>query len=118
MDAVREGQDWIVHTHLAAPSRYMPESEEDIAICKQWAQALKACGYEGRMSLEGLNNQLVVVAFLNATNNLCINTKALADSNDLLGVLGLYINLESVTHVEHLVHLGPVCSALLLNRLE
>ena len=53
LDAIQDGQGWIVHTHLAAPSRNMPESEEDIAICKQWAQALKACGYEGRMSLEG-----------------------------------------------------------------
>lgn len=53
LDAIREGHDWIVHTHLATPSRYMPESEEDIAVCRQWAQALKDCGYEGRMSLEG-----------------------------------------------------------------
>lgn len=53
LDAVREGHDWIVHTHLAAPSRYMPESQEDIAVCKLWAQALKDCGYQGRMSLEG-----------------------------------------------------------------
>ena len=53
LDAIQDGQGWIVHTHLAAPSRNMPESDEDIAICRQWAQALKACGYEGRMSLEG-----------------------------------------------------------------
>lgn len=53
LDAIRESDGWIVHTHLAAPSRYMPASEEDIAICRQWAQALKDCGYEGRMSLEG-----------------------------------------------------------------
>ena len=53
LDAVRAGKDWIVHTHLADPDRDMPESEADIAICRQWAQALKDCGYEGRMSLEG-----------------------------------------------------------------
>ena len=53
LDAIRNGHAWIVHTHLADPDRDMPESEEDIAICRQWAQALKDCGYEGRMSLEG-----------------------------------------------------------------
>lgn len=53
LDAIRESDGWIVHTHLAAPSRYMPESQEDIAVCKLWAQALKDCGYNGRLSLEG-----------------------------------------------------------------
>ena len=53
LDAIRSGHAWIVHTHLADPDRDMPESEADIAICRQWAQALKDCGYEGRMSLEG-----------------------------------------------------------------
>ena len=53
LDAIRESDGWIVHTHLAAPCRYMPASEEELALCRQWAQALKACGYEGRMSLEG-----------------------------------------------------------------
>ena len=53
LDAVRESGGWIIHTHLANPGRYMPESEADISLCKEWAQALKDCGYDGRLSLEG-----------------------------------------------------------------
>ena len=41
------------HTHIAAPDRTMPATDSDIAQCKVWAQALKDCGYAGRMSLEG-----------------------------------------------------------------
>ena len=69
-------------------------------------------------AVRALNNQLVVVAFLYAANNLCIHAKTLADGDDLLGMLGLHINLQTVAHVEYLVHLGPVCAALLLDCLE
>ena len=34
----------------------MPESEADIAICRQWAQALKDCGYAKRMEVIGEGN--------------------------------------------------------------
>ena len=53
LDAIREAGDLLVHTHIANPQRDMPHSEEDLALCKQWAQALKDCRYSGRLSLEG-----------------------------------------------------------------
>lgn len=54
LDAVRTAGEWLVHTHLARPGdRKMPSTEEDITICRGWAQALKICGYDIRMSLEG-----------------------------------------------------------------
>ena len=53
LDAIRESGDLLVHTHIANPQRDMPHSEEDLALCKQWAQALKDCHYSGRLSLEG-----------------------------------------------------------------
>ena len=53
LDDIRNAGDLLVHVHLADPDREMPESEEDIALCKQWAQALNDCGYQGRLSLEG-----------------------------------------------------------------
>ena len=53
LDDIRNAGALLVHTHLADPDRDMPESDEDIAICRQWAQALNDCGYNGRLSLEG-----------------------------------------------------------------
>lgn len=53
LDDIRNAGDLLVHVHLADPDREMPESEEDIALCKQWAQALNDCGFQGRLSLEG-----------------------------------------------------------------
>ncbi len=54
MDAIRTAGEWLVHTHIARPGdRKMPSTEEDIAVCRAWAQALKICGYDARMSLEG-----------------------------------------------------------------
>ena len=53
LDAIRTAGDWLAHAHLADPDRDMPESEEDIALCRRWAQALKDGGYTGRLSLEG-----------------------------------------------------------------
>lgn len=54
LDDVAEAGDMLIHTHLARPQpdRNIPTAE-DIPDCKPMAEALKACGYEGRMSLEG-----------------------------------------------------------------
>jgi hypothetical protein len=49
-----------------------------------------------------------LLAFLDVTHNLGIDVKALRKGDDLLGNLRTNINLHSVTHVEHLIHLFPV----------
>ena len=53
LDDIRFSDGWLIHTHIAAPDRTMPHTESDIRQCRVWAQALKDCGYAGRMSLEG-----------------------------------------------------------------
>ncbi len=55
MDAIINAKDLLIHTHLARANddRCMPTTEEDLKQCKIWADALKQCGYNGRMSLEG-----------------------------------------------------------------
>lgn len=44
----------IIHAHLARANedRGFPVTEEDLTYCKKWAQSLKDCGYDGRLSLE------------------------------------------------------------------
>ena len=59
-----------------------------------------------------------MVALLNASYNLCIYTKDLRNLDNLLGMLWREIDLESVAHIEHLVHLCPISAALLMNSLE
>ena len=46
------------------------------------------------------------------------SVKALADGNDFFCVLGCEVDFQTMSHVEHLVHLGPVSAALFLNGLE
>ncbi len=55
LDAVENAGELLIHTHLARanPDRQMPRTEEDYEACKRWANALKKCGYNARMSLEG-----------------------------------------------------------------
>ena len=55
LDAIAGAGEMLVHTHIARanPDRLYPHCEEDENACKQWAQALRDCGYSGRMSLEG-----------------------------------------------------------------
>lgn len=53
LECIRTAGDRLIHVHLAAPSRNMPESEEDISLCRQWAKLLQDSGYSGRLSLEG-----------------------------------------------------------------
>ena len=59
-----------------------------------------------------------MVAFFDASDDLCIDVEALADGNDFFCVLGCEVDFQTMSHVEHLVHLGPVSAALFLNGLE
>ena len=59
-----------------------------------------------------------MVASLNTANHLSVNTEALRDLDHLLSMLRREVNLESMTHIEHLVHLSPVSTALLMDSLE
>ena len=56
-----------------------------------------------------------MITLFHTTYDLCIDTEALRDCDDLLGMLRREIDLKTVTHVEHLVHLGPVGTALLVD---
>lgn len=51
---VAQAGDMLIHTHLARPQpdRNIPTAE-DIEDCRKMAEALKVCGYDGPMSLEG-----------------------------------------------------------------
>lgn len=53
VDAVLAAKDLLTHVHYCSPDRGMPD-EKDADITRQWAQALRACGYDGRISLEGV----------------------------------------------------------------
>ena len=54
LDAVRGAGDMLGHVHLARANedRDMPYAEA-AAQCEEWAAALKTCGYDLRLSLEG-----------------------------------------------------------------
>lgn len=54
LDAIRGAGDMLGHVHLARANedRAMPYAE-DVPQCEEWAAALKACGYDARISLEG-----------------------------------------------------------------
>ena len=54
LDAIRYNDGWLGHLHLARANddRAMPY-EEDTHKVKEWANAVKESGYEGRLSLEG-----------------------------------------------------------------
>ena len=52
------------------------------------------------------------------SDNLCVNVEALAYGNNLFCQFRADVYLHTVSHVEHLVHLFPVCVALFLYRLE
>mgnify|MGYP003299334699 CR=1 FL=1 len=65
-----------------------------------------------------MNIELLLVAGLYAAHNLRIDAKALADFDDALCLVGREVDFHAVTHVEYLVHLGPVGVALFVNGLE
>ena len=56
-----------------------------------------------------------MVTLFHTTYDLRIDTEALRDGDDFLGMLRREIDLQTVTHVEHFVHLRPVCAALLVD---
>ena len=64
------------------------------------------------------DDEFLVVTSLYSADDLCVYTEALRDLDYLLGVLWRKVNLETMTHVEYLVHLCPVCAALLVDSLE
>lgn len=55
LDAVKNSDGLIIHTHIARADadRRIP-NESDTETCAKWASALKSIGYNGRMSLEGV----------------------------------------------------------------
>ena len=61
------------------------------------------------------DDKFLVVTLFHTTYDLRIDTEALRDCDDLLGMLRREIDLKTVTHVEHLVHLGPIGAALLVD---
>ena len=54
LEAIRSSENWLAHIHLARanPDRHVPYPE-DLETCRQWADALRECGYHSRISLEG-----------------------------------------------------------------
>ena len=62
--------------------------------------------------------ELLLIAGLYTTHDLCIDTEALADLDDALSLVGREVDLHAVTHVKHLIHLRPVRMALLVDGLK
>ena len=56
-----------------------------------------------------------MVALLYPTYDLRVDAEALGYLDHLLGMLRRQIDLETMAHVEYLVHLRPVCTALLMD---
>ena len=59
-----------------------------------------------------------MVTLLYPADDLRIYAEALGYGNDLFSVLWREINLQTMSHIEDLVHLSPVCTALLVYCLE
>ncbi len=66
LDAVESSNGMLRHAHLARANadRRIP-TIEDIDSCKPWAEALKKCGYDLRISLEGAFHPDVPTAIKN-----------------------------------------------------
>ena len=59
-----------------------------------------------------------LLTFLDVTDNLGIDVKGLGEGDDLLSNLRTHIDFHAVSHVEHLVHLLPVCTRTLVDSTE
>jgi len=59
-----------------------------------------------------------MVTLLYPADDLRIYAEALGYGDDLFSVLWREINLQTMSHIEDLVHLSPVCTALLVYCLE
>ncbi len=55
IETVSKAKPYLFHAHLARPNpdRKTPK-QEDISVCKTWADALRAIGYNERISLEAV----------------------------------------------------------------
>ncbi len=55
LEAIENAGSLLFHAHLARANvdRAMPIDDADLEACRAWAAALKKCGYQGRLSLEG-----------------------------------------------------------------
>ena len=70
-----------------------------------------------KFSVLGLDEQRAL-AFFYMADNLSVYIETLTEGDNLLCHFRTYVNFHAMTHVEHLVHLLPVCATLLLNGLE
>ena len=59
-----------------------------------------------------------LLTFLDVTDNLGIDVKGLGEGDDLFCHLRTHIDFHTVSHVEHLVHLLPVCTGTLVDGTE
>ena len=59
-----------------------------------------------------------VIAGLDASDNLSIDIETLADFDYLLGFVGRKINLQTMSHIEDLIHLLPIGARLLVDGAE
>ena len=66
----------------------------------------------------GTDDEFLMVTFFYTAYDLSVDSEALGDRDDLLGMLGCEIDLKTVSHVEDLVHFCLVCAALLVDRPE
>lgn len=53
LTAIETSDGLLAHVHLAVEGRVMPSTDHDKALCAKLADALKKCGYNARISLEG-----------------------------------------------------------------
>ena len=59
-----------------------------------------------------------MIAGFDAADNLGVDVERLGNLDDLLSFFGWEINLQTVTHVEDLVHLLPIGARLLVDSTE
>ena len=64
------------------------------------------------------DDEFLVVTLLYSADDLSVDSEALGDCDDFLSMFRRKIDLKTMTHIEHFVHLGPVSAALLVNGLE
>ena len=59
LEAVETAGDALFHAHLARANadRDIPVTSQDLETCKRWAQALRTCGYDKRLSLECIHSR-------------------------------------------------------------
>ena len=53
LDAIKGSSGVLRHIHIAGPARKYDELKDNRALVAEWTDSLKACNYDGRISLEG-----------------------------------------------------------------